>query len=175
VNSPLLILDASLEAVGPESDWHDRVEKSLDQSTASWIEAVETIGGLSDEHAWIMLAFIEGSATQIARTAARSKLVVAVIAMAVVLRSALDRRDCSLVASLLRRAAALAEIDYLSAVDEGLARAGESTQEARALLLGAAAVTPATHIEQGSGNTFAFRRLSSEFDVDDLERWLEGG
>jgi hypothetical protein len=154
--------------------WRLRIQGSLEDTPGDWTSAVARIGELSDEHAWSLLSWIELSATQVVRDRSRSTLATAAFAMALVLQSRLDRRDCSLVGSLLRRGAELAGLDFGGAVIDGCDRAGTMGEEAQTLLLGAPSSTPATHVESGAGATFRFARRPPDFDVDDLERWLEG-
>jgi hypothetical protein len=156
-----------------DGDWFPRIERSLDQSPRDWISAVEAIGDLSDEHAWGLLSWIEVAASHVVRARSRATLVTAAFGMSLVLQSRLDRRDCSIVASLLHRGAQLSGLDFTSSVTEGCDRAGPMGQEARTLLLNAGAKTPSTHTESGESATFSFTRREPNFDVDDLERWLE--
>lgn len=158
----------------PTSAWFSQIERSLEQSPGDWIAAVEAIGGLSDDHSWSLLAWIETAASQVVRTRSRTTLATAAFAMSLALRSRLDRRDCSVVGSLLRRAADLAGLDFAASVAEGGGRAGSKGQEAMTLLLHAEARTPSTHVESGAGEMFAFARRAPGFDVESLERWLDG-
>jgi hypothetical protein len=174
MTSLLQLLDCSPRTPEKNSDWGKELEASILRSPEEWLRAVRLGGGLSDARAWALLSWIETLASEVARTGSQEKIGLAASAMSLVCLSELDRRDLSLVASLLRRAAALSEAEYMSAVMEGCSRMGESGSEAEALLLNASASTPATHIESGSGQTFRFVRRPSEFDVQDLERWLEG-
>lgn len=158
----------------PASAWFRRIERSLEQSPRDWTSAVDAIGGLSDEHAWSLLAWIETAASQVVRTRSRATLATAAFAMSLVLQSRLDRRDCSIVGSLLRRAADLAGLDFATSVAAGGDRAGPMGREAGTLLLEAEARTPSTHVESGAGETFSFARQAPEFDAEALERWLQG-
>ena len=176
MKSVLLLLDdvpADGQA-GPASDWFARIECSLGDDPGDWLAAIGRFGQMSDEHAWSLLSCIEVAASQIVRTRSPNDLVTSAFAMGLVLQSALDRRDCAIVASLLRRASTLADLDFKASVTEGCSRAGVIGQEARDLLLHAPADLPSTHVETGTGATFAFMRVEPGFDVDDLERWLEG-
>jgi hypothetical protein len=100
--------------------------------------------------------------------------VVSSFAMAIVLQGALDGRDCAIVASLLRRATRLVDLDFTASVNEGCHRAGAIGEQARDLLVQSSAELPSTHAEAGAGDTFTFVRVAPKFDVDDLESWLEG-
>lgn len=155
-------------------DWYSRIDESLRRDPADWLSAIERIGQLSDEHAWSLLSWIEVAASQIVRIRSRPGLVTTAFAMALVLQSALDRRDCAIVASLLRRASELADLNFRASIDEGCDLAGPAGQEARELLRHASGDLPSTHAEIGAGETFAFSRKEPGFDVADLERWLEG-
>jgi hypothetical protein len=172
----LQLLDEIPHGAGPDSGsgWFSQIERSLEESPHEWTSAVAAIGALSDEHAWSLLSWVETAATEVVRTRSRATLTNAAFAMSLVLHSHLDRRDCSIVASLLRRGAALAGLDFAAAVADGCSRAGAMGLEAKALLLAAQDRTPSTHRETGAGSTFAFVRRTPDFDVEDLERWLEG-
>ena len=91
------------------------------------------------------------------------------------MRSWLDRRDIAVVAALLRRGADLVGLNYVESVTEGCSWAEEGLgRTALDLLMHAPTSTSATHVEIGDGATFAFERRPPDFDVADLERWLEG-
>jgi hypothetical protein len=166
-------IPAGEEPTRPGS-WFPQIERSLEQSPDEWLSAVAAIGELSEEHAWSLLSWIEIAASHIVRTQSRATLVAAAFAMSLVLQSRLDRRDCSVVASLLRRGADLTSLDFAACVNDGCDRAGKNGREALTLLLNAAAKTPSTHAELGRGETFFFSRLAPDFDVESLERWLDG-
>lgn len=83
-----------------------------------WLSAIGRIGQLSDDHAWSLLSWIEKDAMRL-RTRSPDALVTAAFAMSLVLQSALDRRDCAIVASLLRRASILAQLDFVAGVSMG--------------------------------------------------------
>lgn len=173
----LLLLDevpTSTAQEGVVDDWFFRVQNSLNTDRKSWLSVTARIGQLSDEHAWSLLAWIEVAANAIVRTRSRDYLVIAAFAMALVLQSALDRRDCAIVASLLRRAATLAGLDFTANVTEGCDRAGAIGQQARGLLVHASANLPSTHVETGANEAFKFMRTQPGFDVGDLQRWLGG-
>lgn len=175
MNNVLLLLDeVPVDGQGPTSDWFARVERSLRDEPQDWLSAIARVGQMSDEHAWSLLSWIEVAASLIVRTRSPNGLVTSAFAMALVLRSALDRRDCAVVASLLRRASTLADLDFKASVTEGCNRAGAIGPPARHLLVHASANLPSTHAETGAGKAFVFTRLVPGFDVSDLERWLEG-
>lgn len=155
--------------------WFARLEDSLGEDAELWVHAAVGARGLSDDHAWILLSWIEEIASSIVRTRSAARVSIAALAMALVLSSGLDRRDCSIVASLLHRSAALADIDYVSAIEEGLRKAGLFAPDASAILLSAPAITPSTHLEKGAGGSFGFERRATEFDVTELQRWLDEG
>lgn len=163
----------SPSAAPPVGDWYWSLAHSIEQSPESWVACVDRIGELSDEHAWTLLSWVETAASQVVRSRSRATLVTAAFAMSLVLQSRLDRRDCSLVASLLRRAADLCGMDFPSSAVDGCERAGAKGPRALRILLTAQASTPATHMEVGNGETFIFARRSAGFDVEDLERWLD--
>jgi hypothetical protein len=154
--------------------WFATVAGALSGRPEDWVSAVARIGQLTDEQAWSLLSWIELAASEVVRTRSQATLDTAAFAMSIVLQSALDRRDCAIVASLLRRASGLADLDFPAAVGAGCQRAGTYGAEAFALLLQASPLLPATHLESTSGGTFSFVRADPGFDVDDLARWLDG-
>jgi len=164
--------------VGPSmvslGDWFFEIEKSLTDDPQGWVSAVTEIGRLSDESAWSLLSWVETAATHVVRVRSQAELRAAVFAMAIVLHSDLDRRDCSIVGSLLRRASVLAGLDFRAAIIDGCGRAGAFGESAVSLLSAVQARTPATHVESGAGGSFVFARAEPGFDVDDLARWLNG-
>ena len=87
----------------------------------------------------------------------------------------LDGRDIGVVEALSRRAAHLRGVNFGDAVEVGCASAAELGGEARKSLLSASMSTPATHMEEGDGASFFFRRRPVGFDVEELERWLNRG
>lgn len=158
----------------PASGWFARIEDSLYRNPHEWSSAIGRIGQLSDEHAWSLLAWTEVASSQVVRTRSRKDLVTAAFAVVLALQSGLDRRDCALVASLVRRASVLAGLNFAAAVAEASTLAGFREQGSLEVLAYVPARTPSTHSEFGAGATFAFIRKPPAFDVDDLERWLEG-
>jgi hypothetical protein len=157
----------------PAADWFSDMQHSLESSPQDWTSAIARIGSISDEHAWSLLAWAELESSQVVRTQSPNDLATAAFALALALQSELDRRDCAIVCSLLRRASVLAALDFTSCVADGCDRAGDRGREAFDLLLSAPAKTPSTHSESGVGQTFLFNREPPGFDVDELERWLE--
>lgn len=176
MTSPLMLLDEapSWSEVNPADEWFSQIDRSLRSDPDSWLSSIDRIGQLSDEHAWSLLSWIEVAASQIVRTRSRLELVTTAFAMALVLQSALDRRDCAIVASLLRRASDLVGLDFTASITEGCELAGTLGRPALDLFAHASASLPSTHTETGAGETFTFAREAPGFDVADLERWLEG-
>jgi hypothetical protein len=176
MTSVLMLLDEvpSSPDVDSAGDWFVEIDRSLRRDPDDWQSSIDRIGSLSDEHAWSLLSWIEVAASQIVRTRSRLELVTTAFAMALVLQSALDRRDCAIVASLLRRASELGGLDFMASIAEGCALAGPLGQPAREFLAQASARLPSTYTEAGEGSTFTFARQGPGFDVADLERWLEG-
>lgn len=177
MTSPLLLLDGVPPDAGPGNvdDWFSDIAASLANSPQQWLTAIDRTGQLSDEHAWSLLSWIETAASQVVRVRSQDALATCAFAMSLVLHSALDRRDCAIVASLLRRASERAGLDFAAGVTEGCEQAETTGQEAADLLLHASPTLPSTHLEAGFGETFCFTRVEPGFDVHDLERWLEGG
>lgn len=176
MTSPLMLLDEvpSFPGADPAEDWFSQIDRSLRHDQRDWLSAIDRIGQLSDEHAWSLLSWIEVAASQIVRTRSRIELVTTAFAMALVLQSTLDKRDCAIVAALLRRASELVGLDFVETIAEGCALAGPLGESARELLNQASATVPSTHTETGEGDTFTFARQAPGFDVADMERWLEG-
>ncbi|MDH6181568.1 hypothetical protein M2152_001750 [Microbacteriaceae bacterium SG_E_30_P1] len=170
-----LLDNAPLEDGFDLTVWFARIEQSLSGDYQAWRSAVVSPNTLSKGQGWALLGWIEVAASEVVRNRSREILVSAVFAMALVLRSPLDTRDCAVVAALLRRASALAGLDYRSAVAEGCARAGEPDGDARRLFETASEDVPSTHIESGEGKSFKSVRLPSDIDIERLEQWLESG
>lgn len=173
----LRLLDDVRDGAEPDASapWFAVLDQSLARDPDAWASAVGGVGSLSDEHAWCLLAWVEVAATAIVRKPGADAVARAAFALALALQSTLDRRDCAVVASLLRRASILADVDFAVGVATGCRRAGATGREAHALLRKAPVETPPTHREVGCGPTFTFERVAPGFDADDLARWLEGG
>jgi hypothetical protein len=154
------------------SDWESRLETSFELNAASWVAEVSAPAGLSVERAWILLSWVELVASEIPRTKRRSTVENAAFAMSLLENSPLDRRDCAVVGALVHRASVLAGLDFEAGIEVGCDRAGDLGSQCFAWLRHVSSVTPETHIERGSGRTFAFQRKDADFDVNDLERWL---
>lgn len=168
----LALLDAAPRH--PDPTWWSRVERSLSERPSDWVSTVRSAGLLADGRAWSLLAWVELSATEVVRRRSGPLLESAAFAMCLAGASDLDPRDVAVVGSLLRRAAVLADLDFAESTAAGCAAAGEFGARALPHLLGVHAGVPPTHVEQGAGASFSFRRLPADFDVDALERWLEG-
>ncbi|KRQ28133.1 hypothetical protein BKG80_06750 [Mycobacteroides chelonae] len=153
----------------PEGDWFVRIERSLEEHPQDWVTAATEMG---EDDAWSLLSWAEVAANHIVRSKARRTLITSAFAVSIVLQSGIDWRECSLVASLLHRAADLSGIDFAACAAEGCALAGSVGEQALPLLLGAGAKTPSTHVDSGTQGTFSFTRRAPEFDVHDLMRRL---
>lgn len=154
--------------------WYLQIKESLTQQPDQWLSAVQGTEKLSDERAWVLLSWIEQAATALVRESSQSTLETAAFARSLLTRSLIDRRDIALVEALLRRGAQLADVSFVEAVTAGCSRAGEFGRAAHTSLMEAATTTPETHAEEGAAGSFAFRRRPAGFDVNDLEKWLEG-
>jgi hypothetical protein len=163
------------ETPGAADAWVAQVEHSLRTDRVEWSMAVMEVDRLSDDRAWTLLSWIESSATRLVRARSGSTLAVAAFGTSLLMRSWLDRRDIAVVAALLRRGADLVGLNYIERVAEGCSWAAEGLGRAALdLLMRAPASASYTHVEIGDGVTFAFERRPPDFDVADLERWLEG-
>jgi hypothetical protein len=159
----------------PDEAWCSEVRQSLAERPTDWLDAVRDAGLVGEDRAWALLSWIEVAATELARDGSRSLLESAAFAIGLLEASDLDPRDVGVVASLLRRGAELAEVDFADSVVAGCERAAEFGASALSRLLSVRASTPATHAETGEGQSFSFVRRPIDFDVKELERWLEGG
>lgn len=169
-----LLDEWSLDERRAADDSFSRVQQSLDDAPQDWVVGVSAIGHLDQDRAWILLGWIEMAASRIVRARSSALLVTSAFAMSLVARGPLDWRDCSVVASLLRRAAQLSGLDYATSIEVGCLRAAPLDGEGREILVNASARTPSTHRESGAGRTFSFVRPEPGFDVQDLARWLRG-
>ncbi|GAA2220403.1 hypothetical protein GCM10010413_09480 [Promicromonospora sukumoe] len=170
----LLDWDADRDDGRPGSSWFNGLAESLRRRQTEWLAEVGAVDRLDDGASWVLLSWIEAAATQVVRTRSRSVLDAAVFGMALMTRSDLDWRDVSLVGSLVRRGALLAGLPYEAGVTDVCARTGALGEVAAPRLLRMDSAMPRTYAESGSGETFVFERVSPDFDVDELERWLEG-
>jgi len=168
----LALLDTA--PVEPDEAWYSEVEQSLSERPSDWVNAVRDAGSLGVDRAWALLSWVESAATEVVRGGSRSLLESAAFAISFLVASDLDPRDVAVVASLLRRGAQLAEVDFVDSFVAGCERAAEFGAAALSPLLSVEALTPATHTEVGEGASFTFVRRSVDFDVHELERWLEG-
>lgn len=170
--SVLALLDSA--PVQPDAAWYSDVEQSLSERPLEWVNAVRDAGSLGEDQAWALLSWAESAATEVVRGGSRRLLESAAFAISLLVASDLDSRDVAVVASLLRRGAHLAEIDFAESVGAGCERAAEFGAATLSRLLSAAASTPATHFEEGAEASFSFQRRRADFDVNELERWLDG-
>lgn len=168
----LALLDAGSRR--PDDAWWNAVGRSLSGRPSDWVDAVREAGSLDQDQAWALLSWVELAATEVARGGSGSLLESAAFGISLLVASDLDARDVAVVASLLRRGAQIAGIDFGECVGVGCAHAAEFGTAALDRLLSVEASTPATHAEVGEGPSFTFVRRPVDFDVLELERWLEG-
>jgi len=170
-DSPLALLDAG---AGPDvpGSWGRDMAGSLGRDRASWLRVVGTQPqvGLSREQGWILLAWVEDAASELAGDGSRRLLETACFAISLLEASPLDRRDVIVVAMLLRRAAGLAGLDFAAAVRDGCAAAGDLGTRCAEWLAGVSDALPATHEQVGTGRETRFRRRPSTIDTDELLR-----
>ena len=169
----LAILDRWVSAGEPgHQQWSAELEASLRTEVQSWVSELGRLDRpLSDDRAWVLLGWAESEASR-AVTARRPDLLeLALVAFCLLGASDLDRRDVSIVASLVRRAADLLDADYRTLLESACGRAGELGAERRWLALVSAA-TPSTHTEVWGGSVFEFRRVPVPFDPEALKSRL---
>lgn len=154
--------------------WFLDLWTSLSQQPDGWVGAARSDVGLSIDRAWTLLGWMEQAATVVARDRSQSLVEAAAFARSLLTVSEIDLRDIAIVEALLCRGAHLGGVNFERAVHIGCARAGRLGMSARRSLLRAPCSTPATHAEEGEGRSFVFRRLPAPFDVEELERWLDG-
>lgn len=174
--SILALLDQPLDELSDEAQnvWFDRVSSSFQQNAPDWVRAVSVLDHLDDGRAWQLLGWVEMSADIVARERSGRTLSLAAFAVSLLMTSRLDRRDISVVCALLRRGALISGADFVERIEEGCRLAGHIGEDGLDLLLSASSEVPSTHVESGSGSSFEFTRRPADFDVADLERWLEG-
>ncbi|GAA2073015.1 hypothetical protein GCM10009821_09020 [Aeromicrobium halocynthiae] len=147
--------------------WSRRLETSLASESGWWVDRVGSTGSqdLSTSEAWVLLGWVETAASRIG-TEGRADLVERV-AFILALREAgpLDRRDRSVVASPVRRAAEVRGLEFEDLVETGCDRAGALGRACLDWLLEESPEVPLTHrkVPTGSGGV-AFVRESASRD-----------
>lgn len=144
--------------------WFSEVARSLERAPHAWFDEISQ-SGLSRDRAWALLGWVELAATQVGQSGSDRMLKTAALAMALVLMSDLDRRDCSIVASLLRVASRHAHLNFSALVAEGTEQFGEVGVQALTLMLDADDSLPPTHEEVGGGANFQFVRVGNAIDI----------
>lgn len=177
MEAPFDILDDHPDA-GPDASrrWVDEVRRSLTLDPGGWLRHVGAEGGdavaMTKDEAWALLGWVETAASFV--VADRRADLVAPMAFALSLSGAgpLDLRDVMVVGSLLRRACLHIDADFEALVCAGAGRADEVGRRALGWLLEVSPDLPSTHVEEGQGTGFRFRRRASSFDPAALERKL---
>lgn len=153
--------------------WLEDVERSLRRQPEAWLEAVGPVvreHGLAKHRAEALLWWVEETASRIV-TERRSKLVeLAAFAMSLLEASPLDRRDVMVVATVVRRASALAGLPYSRSVRRGCSQAGALGTSCERWLTQITDDISSSYEEVGSGRSVEFRRRPSTIDVARLER-----
>lgn len=172
----LEILDRSPAdgSTGPGSEWFAMIESSLRGEREEWFSETSEVEWLSDDRSWVLLSWVEDAATQIVRMRSQKTLEVAIFGLSLLIKSRLDRRDIDLVGALIRRGATLAGLRYEDGVAAGCRWAGSLGDVSFPLVMRLDSATPPTHIESTDAEGFLFERRAPEFDVSELERWLDG-
>lgn len=170
-----LLDDACLASDPRYARWAEEVLESLISQRGEWLREVELVGGLSEVRAWAILSWAETMATTILRSRSFETLSAATFAIALARTSTLDRRDCSVVASVVHFAADASGLDFEAGVREGTRESGKWRQEGEQLMLSASAMLPSTHEVVGRGSEARITRKPSDFDLANLESWLKGG
>jgi hypothetical protein len=146
--------------------WFSEVARSLECAPQAWFDEISQ-SGLGGDRAWALLGWIELAATEVGQSGSDRMLKTAASAMALVLMSDLDRRDCGIVASLLRVASRHAHLNFSALVAAGTEPFGEVGGQALTLMLDADDSLPSTHEEIGSGASFRIR-VNNAIDIGRL-------
>lgn len=172
----LALLDSSAPGsnFSSETEWFSQIYASLVANPEEWIAEIRADGTLQDERARRLLVWVENAATRIVRDESGRVLELASFAVSLIMASGLDRRDVWIVCALLRRAAELANLDFYRHTSAGMNSSDEWGVEALEILQSVSSGSPTTHREVGVGRKFSFEPIPPDFDVDELERWLEG-
>lgn len=141
-----------------EQQWAEEVERSLREDTDRWLRAADH-GDLSRDRSWILLAWVESAASDVVISRRPELVETAALAMSLLEDGPLDRRDVMVVASLVRRAALLARLEFTGLADGGCQRAGTRGRRCAEWLSQVSPDTPPTHVEVGSGDGFRFERV----------------
>ncbi|MQA77676.1 MAG: hypothetical protein GEV10_04210 [Streptosporangiales bacterium] len=166
-------LDRASPAHGNARRWADEVQRSLRDDPGAWLEAAGR-GELSRGRSRVLLGWVERSASSVVVSRSAELVEAGAFAMSLLEDGALDTRDVMVVASLVRRAADLAGLDFAGSVRAGCERAGDRGARCLEWLRRVSERTPPTHIEVGSGAHFRFQRVPSEIDTERLMRWAKG-
>lgn len=138
--------------------WTGEVARSLRENAGAWLLAADR-GDLSPARAWVLLSWVERTASEVVVSRRPELVEAAAMAMSLLESSELDRRDVMVVASLVRRAAILARLEFLRLVAAGCGRAGVWGERCARWLSKVSPDTPSTHIEVGAGGDFRFQRV----------------
>lgn len=144
--------------------WAEKVERSLREDTDLWLRAADD-GDLSRDRAWILLAWVESAASDVVISRRPELVETAALAMSLLEDGPLDRRDVMVVASLVRRAALLARLEFTGLTDAGCRRAATRGRQCARWLSRVSPDTPPTHVEVGSGDGFRFERQPPRTDI----------
>lgn len=136
----------------------------------------ETVAHLDRDTGWALLGWAERAASYVVRAPGVGGLLEqAVFAVTLLNNSEIDRKDVSVVASLLRRACVLIGEDPSAVAHRVLERwSGEPSATLLSFVSGPA-VLPSTHEEVGQGDRFEFRRKPSSVDTERILDWWKSG
>jgi len=140
------------------------VFEALSATLAVPAEGDRVVAGLTRDQAWALLGWAEGACSWAVRVGS-PEIVEGVFQSLALLDGKLDRRDLLLVATLARRAARRLDTDL-----EEVARSSQLVGHPLLpeWIATATEELPSTHVEEGHGQSFAFRREPPGFDPTEL-------
>lgn len=155
--------------MGP-ADELEAMGTSLTDERTQWLERAAE--GLTPEESWELLGWVESAAGSVVAQERPDRVELVGFALSLLEDGPLDRREAMNLASLVHRACEVAGYDYPALVTRGARGAGELGRRALRWLPTVSPELPPTHLEEGAGRSFTFRRVPPSFDPVALEARL---
>ncbi|GAB3749811.1 hypothetical protein [Microlunatus parietis] len=153
--------------------WRSEIAASLGAEPDAWL-AVVGAGELNRDRWWLVLSWVEQTASLIATTRRAELVELSAFALSLLEDGPVDGREAWLIGSVVRCGTKHAGLDFLPLIAAGCARAGDRGEQCLRWLSKASDRLPSTHREVGEGPTFRFERKLTEFDEQAFIRRLKG-